>query len=48
MMAPDVVSFAIKRGYWSGAADDPAFSFSDICEPQSPPYFVDPRLPARP
>lgn len=33
LMAPDVVSFAIKRGYWKGAADDPAFSFSDIYDP---------------
>ena len=24
------VSFAIKRGYWKGAADDKSFSFSDV------------------
>tara|TARA_B110001452_G_scaffold112080_1_gene92955 strand:+ start:843 stop:1868 length:1026 start_codon:yes stop_codon:yes gene_type:complete len=34
-MAPDVVAFAIKRGYWKGAADDTAFSFSDIYDPVS-------------
>ena len=33
MMAPDVVSFAIARGYWRGAADDPTFSFSDTYDP---------------
>ena len=33
MSAPDVVSFAIKRGYWKGAVDDPAFSFSDVYDP---------------
>ena len=31
--SPDVVSFAIKRGYWKGSVDDPAFSFSDIYDP---------------
>ena len=29
----DVVSFAIKHGYWKGAADGPAFSFSDVYDP---------------
>ena len=32
-MAPDVVSFAIKRGYWKGGATDPAFSFSGTYDP---------------
>jgi len=35
MMAPDTVSFAIERGYWKGAADDPSFSFSDVYDPVS-------------
>jgi dipeptidase len=33
MMASDVVTFAIERGYWSGASDDPSFSFSDTYDP---------------
>ena len=33
MMAPDTVTFAIKRGYWKGAPDDTSFSFSDIYDP---------------
>jgi dipeptidase len=32
-MAPDAVTFAIARGYWKGAADDVAFSFSDVYDP---------------
>lgn len=31
--APDVVSFALKHGYWKGAVDDPSFSFSDTYDP---------------
>ena len=33
MAAADVVSFAIERGYWKGAVDDPSFSFSDTYDP---------------
>uniref|UniRef100_A0A7S2N574 Dipeptidase n=1 Tax=Haptolina brevifila TaxID=156173 RepID=A0A7S2N574_9EUKA len=33
MAAPDVVSFAIERGYFKGAKDDPNFSFSDTYDP---------------
>lgn len=33
MMAPDVVTFAKKRGYWSGSATDVSFSFSDTYDP---------------
>ena len=29
LAAPDTVSFAVKHGFWKGAADDPTFSFSD-------------------
>lgn len=29
MASPDVVSFAIERGYFNGTVDDPSFSFSD-------------------
>ena len=35
MASPDVVSFAIERGYWKGGATDPSFSFSDIYDPVS-------------
>ena len=31
--SPDVVSFAIKRGYWKGELHDPSFSFSDVYDP---------------
>jgi dipeptidase len=31
--SPDVVSFAIKHGYWTGSATDPSFSFSDVYDP---------------
>ena len=32
-MSSDAVTFAIAHGYWKGAADDPAFSFSDTYDP---------------
>ena len=35
-MAPDVVSFAVERGYWAGAADDASFSFSDTYDAVTP------------
>ena len=35
LMAPDVVSFAIARGYFHGEADDPSFSSSPL--PPPPP-----------
>jgi dipeptidase len=31
--SPDVVSFAIKHGYWKGSPTDPSFSFSDVYDP---------------
>jgi hypothetical protein len=33
MSAPDVVDFAIERGYWNGTKDDRSFSFSDTYDP---------------
>lgn len=33
LASPDIVSFAIERGYYDGAADDPSFSFSDTFDP---------------
>ena len=29
----DVVSFAVKHGYWKGRHDDASFSFSDVYDP---------------
>jgi dipeptidase len=33
LASPDVVQFAIDRGYYDGSIDDPSFSFSDTYDP---------------
>jgi dipeptidase len=33
LASDDIVQFAIDRGYYEGAVDDPSFSFSDIYDP---------------
>eukprot|EP00966_Prymnesium_polylepis_P188486 4367645-Prymnesium_polylepis.2 len=33
MAAPDVVSFAVKHGFYKGPPGDASFSFSDVYDP---------------